>query len=238
MMKISIVIPAYNEEKALAKTIESALTQDYSDFEVIVVNNASSDRTLEIAQSYAGKYPARVKTVTENRKGLLWARECGRTNASGEIIANIDADCLPSTDWLSHGVRYFVSDRVAAVSGPYDYYDGGFIFRYVSLYTQMSIYWIISRIIQLPFVRTGAVMIGGNNMIRAKALENAGGYNTSLTFYGEDTDTAMRVVKSGKIIFSNKLIMKTSARRFRSEGIINLEIKYLKHFFKIIFKKN
>lgn len=232
-MKISVVVPAHNEEKSLPATIQALLKQDYPDFEIIVVNNASADRTAEVAQSFGD----RVKLVNESRKGLLWAREAGRKAASGEIIANIDADCLPESDWLSRGARHFNDEKVSAVSGPYDYYDGGFVFRYVSLFTVQTVYWSAARIIQLPGIRKGAVMIGGNNLIRASALEKAGGYNTALAFYGEDTDTAKRVARFGRVVFSNGLAMKTSARRFKAEGILTLELKYLKYFFKTIFER-
>jgi len=231
-MKVSIVIPAYNEEAGLARTITSALEQDYPHFEVIVVNNGSTDRTEEIARGFSN-----VTVVNEPKRGLLWAREAGRLAASGDIIANMDADCLPDRDWLSKGLRLFNVASVSAASGPYDYYDGGLVFRHVSLYTQMTLYWLMSRIIQLPGIRAGAVLIGGNNLIRAEALKKAGGYNTALTFYGEDTDTATRVVKYGRVVFSNRLIMKTSARRFKAEGIVNLQGKYLKYFFKTVMAK-
>lgn len=231
-MKISIVIPAYNEEAYLAQTIRSALEQDYSDFEVIVVNNGSTDRTEKVARGFPG-----VTVVNESRRGLLWAREAGWLAASGSIIANMDADCLPDRDWLSKGALYFKDARVSAASGPYDYYDGGLVFRYVTLYMQMSIFWLTSKTIQLPGIRAGALMIGGNNLIRAEALKKAGGYNTALTFYGEDTDTAKRMSKYGEVVFSNRLIMKTSARRFKAEGIVTLGLKYLIYFFKTIMAK-
>jgi glycosyltransferase involved in cell wall biosynthesis len=231
-MKVSIIIPAYNEEAYLAQTIRSALEQDYSDFEVIVVNNASTDRTEEIARGFP-----KVAVVNESRRGLLWAREAGRLAASGDIIANMDADCLPDRDWLSKGSLYFNDPSVSAASGPYDYYDGGLVFRYVSLYMQMSIFWLTSKIVQLPGIRAGALMIGGNNLIRAEALNRAGGYNTALTFYGEDTDTAKRISKFGQVVFSNRLIMKTSARRFKAEGIVTLGLKYFIYFFKTIMPK-
>jgi glycosyltransferase involved in cell wall biosynthesis len=228
-MKVSIVIPSYNEEALMAQTIRSALEQDYPDFEVIVVNNASTDRTEEIARGFPD-----VLVVNESRKGLLWAREAGRLAASGDIIANMDADCLPDPDWLSKGSIYFKNAGVSAASGPYEYYDAGFVFRFLILYMQMSIFSLTSKIIQLPGIRAGALMIGGNNLIRAEALKKAGGYNTALTFYGEDTDTAKRVSKYGKVVFSNRLIMKTSARRFKAEGTIGLGLKYLRYFFKTI----
>lgn len=228
-MKISVVIPAYNEEHNIAPTISAVLAQDYPDFEVIVVNNASTDATAEVAQ----RFP--IKLVHESRKGLLWARERGRQEASGDIIANIDADCLPERDWLSSGVRHFERIDVVAVTGPYDYHDGTKIFRKISLFIQKHLYRLMNSFVQAKPVRAGAVLIGGNNFIRAYVLERTNGYNTALVFYGEDTDTAKRVSAHGRVIFHKNLIMKTSARRFKAQGTVNLTFKYLFHFFKVIF---
>lgn len=224
-MKISVVIPAHNEERNIADTIEAVLVQDYEDFEVIVIDNASKDKTSEIAKQFP------VKVIHEARKGLLWARECGRINAIGDIIVNIDADCLPEKDWLSRGASNF-TEGVVAITGPYDYYDGTKLFRHTSLFTQKHIYHLMNIIVQK--LGKGAVLIGGNNFIKAEVLKKAGGYNTELTFYGEDTDTAKRVSKHGKVVFNKKLLMKTSARRFKSEGTFTITMRYLFHFFKIV----
>lgn len=230
-MKISVIIPAYNEESVISDTIKAVLAQNYPDFEIIVVNNASTDRTAQIVS----KFP--VKLVDEPRKGLLWARERGRIEATGDIIANIDADCLPEPGWLYRGFHHFNDEKVSGVTGPYDYYDGAPIFRTISLFIQKNIYYIVNKILQLYFIKSGAILIGGNNFIRSKSIEKAGGYNTSIIFYGEDTDTAKRIAKHGKVIFDRSLYMKTSARRFKSEGTLNITIKYVFHFFKTIFSK-
>ncbi|MEI6304558.1 MAG: glycosyltransferase family 2 protein [Candidatus Taylorbacteria bacterium] len=235
-MKISVVIPAHNEELTIANTIRAVLAQDYPDFEVIVVNNASSDRTAEIVSGFP------VRLVNESRKGLLWAREKGRKEASGQIIANIDADCVPEKDWLTRGAKHFIRDEndhfveIVAVTGPYDYHDAKPFFRNTSLFIQKYIYRPFQFILQSPLIKNGAILIGGNNFIRADILEKADGYNTDLTFYGEDTDTAKRVSRYGRVVFSPTLIMKTSARRFKNEGVISIESKYIYHFFKNVFK--
>ena len=227
-MKVSVVIPAYNEASNIAETIRAVLAQEYADFEVIVVNNASTDNTAEIVSQFP------VTLVHETRKGLLWARECGRIHAKGDIIANIDADCIPEKNWISKAVTYFNTEKIVAVTGPYDYYDGHPFFRTTSLLLQKYAYTLLSECIQLPFIRSGAVLIGGNNFIRASVLQQAGGYNTDLTFYGEDTDTAKRIAPYGKVLFRPHLTIKTSARRFKTEGTLNLTMKYFFYFFKTI----
>ena len=229
-MKVSIVIPAYNEEKNIANAIEAALAQDHSDYEIILLNNVSTDRTAEIAS----RYP--IKLVHEPIKGLLSARERGRLTASGDIIANMDADCLPDTDWLSKGVEHFSNLNVVAASGPYDFHDGHPIFRRFMLSSQGSIYYLMSKFLQSGLIKKGAVIIGGNNLIRADVLEKAGGYTTSLEFWGEDTNTAMKISKHGRVVFDPKFSIKTSARRFKAEGTVHLILKYFYHFFKQLLK--
>jgi cellulose synthase/poly-beta-1,6-N-acetylglucosamine synthase-like glycosyltransferase len=226
-LKVSIVIPAHNEEKNLARTLEAVLALDYPEFEVIVVDNASTDATKDVA----ARFP--VILVMEPRKGLLYARERGRQEANGEIIANVDADCLPDEDWLANGIGHFEDPHVAAVSGPYDYFDGKPIFRAVSLFVQKYIFWSMNMFLRL--LRKGGIVIGGNTLIRAAALEAVGGYDTSILFYGEDTDTAKRVSKRGLIAYDTEFIMKTSARRFASQGVVQLTSTYFFHFFKVIF---
>ena len=223
-MKVSIVIPAHNEEESIAHTLEAVCALSYPDFEVIVVDNASTDKTSEIAK----KFP--VKVVREDRKGLLFARERGRVEAIGEIIANMDADCLPHKNWLSKMVHHFKNDDVAAVSGPYDYFDGKRFFRFTSLFLQKTLYVFMNNILQS--LHKGGVLIGGNNLIRASVLRDIGGYDTNILFYGEDTNTAKRVSKKGKIIFHQSYVMKTSARRFKKEGFLKITAKYFYHFFK------
>lgn len=241
--KISVVIPAHNEELVISDTLVAILAQDYPDFEVIVVDNASTDKTAEVVRRFEGKSgPEKVRLVHEPKKGLLHARERGRKEAKGDIVANIDADCLPETSWLSEAAGRFVQEKgphaaeIVAVSGPYDYYDAHPAFRVSSKLLQNYVYRAMANILQWPFVRSGAVLIGGNNLISAHVLEKMGGYNTALVFYGEDTDTAKRVAKHGRVVFSPQVKMKTSARRFKKEGTVKMTFRYLFHFFKHTFR--
>ena len=225
--KVSIVIPAHNEEHCLAATLEKVCALGYPDFEVIVVDNASTDRTSEIAQ----RFP--VKLVHEEKKGLLHARERGRVEAQGEIIANIDADCLPDKDWLKKGVAILNAKQAVAVSGPYYYFDGSFIFRSTSFFAQKYVYTAVSQLMQRT--KGLGILIGGNTLIRTSALKNIGGYDTSILFYGEDTNTARKLCTEGKIVFSPRFVMPTSARRFQNEGTLKVIGLYLFNFFKAAF---
>jgi glycosyltransferase involved in cell wall biosynthesis len=177
-MKISVIIPAYNEEKYLSKTLEAILAQNYPDFEVIVVDNASTDRTSEIAKSFQSRG---VKVLFEGNKGTMWACERGRKEATGEIIVRMDADCLPEKDWLKKGAAFFKDDRVAVVSGPYDYFDASSFFRNSALIIQKYIYVPLNIVFQKLNIKAG-ITVGGNTFMRASALEKIGGFDTKITF--------------------------------------------------------
>lgn len=231
-MKISIVIPARNESERIEATIKKALDQDYPDFEVIVVDNASTDNTADLAKAFS-----KVRVVKESRPGLLLARECGRVNATGDIIANLDADCLPEKNWLSMGAKYFINPKIVAVTGPYDYYDASWFFRWSTFVTQATIYSLIHFILH-RIIRKGAIITGGNNMLRASALKEVGGYDTSIKFYGEDTDTATRLMKVGRILYRPSFNNKSSARRFKKQGAFDLMYKYVMNYvWVVLFKK-
>jgi len=228
-MKVSIVIPAYNEEKYIEKTLAAALAQDYYNFEVIVVDNNSTDKTAEIVR----KFPE-ARLVQEKNQGLTWARERGRLEAKGSIIANLDADCIPPKDWVRKSVKYFENKKVVAVTGPYSYYDGKLYFRVSSKLTQKLIYSLVHLILHDLF-RKGTVMIGGNNFVRVEALQAIGGFNTKIKFYGEDTDLGKRLLKVGKIKYLNEIAIPSSARRFKNKGVVNIFFKYVINHFWMTF---
>ena len=134
-IQLSIIIPAYNEEKVIGPCLEAVIAnmKDLEDdkqknnygVEIIVVNNASTDRTKEIALSFPG-----VKVVDENKKGLTHARQAGHIAAQGELEANIDADTIMPLGWVKRVLYEFNrNSNLVAISGPYIYYDMPLTFR-------------------------------------------------------------------------------------------------------------
>src|SRR5579885_2506952 len=94
-LRISLVIPAHNEESHLAACLDAVAAQTVRPFEVIVVDNNSSDATAEVARSYSF-----VRVVREPRQGLAFARDAGFDAARGELIGRIDADTLLPPNWV------------------------------------------------------------------------------------------------------------------------------------------
>lgn len=103
-LKVSVIIPCYNEEKYLTDTLESITTQSVTPFEIIVVDNNSKDKTSEIAKSFG------VKVISEPRQGLTYARNRGFDEARGDILMRTDADSVPPKDWVEKMSREFESN--------------------------------------------------------------------------------------------------------------------------------
>jgi len=232
-MRISFVIPAYNEENYLGRCLDSIMAivnQKKHSIEVIVVNNASTDKTREVALSYPG-----IRLIDEPRKGLSQARQAGFSAATGDLIANIDADIIVPEDWTDTVLESFATnDKLVGLSGPHVFYD-------VSKWTNYSVrfFYYCSYVIYLfnRFIfRVSSMLQGGNFVIRRSALDKIGGFNTDFSFYGEDADIAHRLHKVGDVKFTFKLPVYASGRRVISEGKVTLAFRYfINYIWAILF---
>ena len=97
---VSVIMPAYNSEKYIGKSIESVLAQDYEKFELIIVDDGSQDGTKRIAEQYA-KSDVRIKLLEQANQGVSVARNKGLDTATGEYVAFLDSDDLWDADNLS-----------------------------------------------------------------------------------------------------------------------------------------
>jgi glycosyltransferase involved in cell wall biosynthesis len=121
--KVSVVVCAYNADRTMEACLESLRHQNYPDYEVVVVNDGSTDRTPAICEQFRAVYAATpggppLVLVHQPNKGLSVARNVGAEAASGEIIAYTDSDCVPDPDWLAFLVYKFVRNGFVAVGGP------------------------------------------------------------------------------------------------------------------------
>lgn len=234
-MKLSFVIPAYNEEKYLGACLGSVMKEvrhRHHDVEVIVVNNASTDDTKKIAESFTD-----VTVVDEKKKGLSAARQAGFAASRGDLIANIDADTILPHGWIEKVIAAFEENpNLVGFSGPYIYHDLSFvtnvgvrIFYYVGYAS-----YLLNRFI----LKKGAMLQGGNFAVRRSALEKIGGYNLAFEFYGEDTDIARRLNEIGDVVFTFRLPMYTSGRRLAGEGVVTMGVRYgVNYVWTLVFKK-
>jgi glycosyltransferase involved in cell wall biosynthesis len=235
--KVSVVIPVYNEEKYILQTLNRIVSQSYKNYEIIIVNNNSTDNTDAIIKYFLTKTPTTIdiEYVTEYRQGTNYARECGRRLATGDIIALLDADCLPDFYWVQNGAKKLQSKNTVAATGAYFYYDANIFLRLFSLISQLTIFKLVNRIIQ--HTKKGAILIGGNAFMNAALLQRVGGFNTNLTFYGDDIDIAIKLSKYGFVSYSTILTIKTSSRRYKACGFWKVNKKYQTIFKDLLLGK-
>jgi glycosyltransferase involved in cell wall biosynthesis len=224
--KVSVIIPVYNEEKYILKTLNRIISQSYNNYEIIIVNNNSTDATDTIISYFIQTTPTTVPITytTETRQGTNYARECGRRLATGDIIALLDADCLPDYEWVKNGAKKLSYKSTVAATGAYYYYDANIFIKLFSLFTQLSIFKFINKVIQ--WRKKGAILIGGNAFLNRGILNQVGGFNTNLTFYGDDIDIAIKMSKYGFVSYSTILTIKTSSRRYKACGFWKVNAKY------------
>ncbi len=237
-MKISFVVPAYNEETLLPASL-AAILQEISrasyrlgeDAEIVVVNNASTDRTREVAEKVRG-----VVVVDEPRKGLVQARWTGFEASTGELIANIDADTIIPAGWLDEVIRQFERRQsLVALSGPYKYYGVPTRVNVVvgAYYRLAFLMYLMNRFV----LNAGSMLQGGNFVVNRAAMLAIGSPNSRFSFYGEDTDLARRLSKVGGVKFTFRLPAASSGRRLAGEGVFTIGLRYSMNFFWATFCK-
>ncbi len=218
-MKVSVVVPAHNEEAMLEKCLMSLNRQDYDDYEVIIVDNASTDETPAIAE----KHGARV--LREKRKGVAFARQRGFIKARGDVIASTDADTVASEDWLREVVQA-LNEGVVGCYGPVYLLDGSKLDKWMAKYG-FTFFLKANHFLGFPNFS------GQNFAVRKKAFKEVGGFDLGVRS-AEDVNLALRLRKAGKICFNPRMKVYTSARRLKAG-----HWKFFKHhtinYFSMLF---
>lgn len=202
---ISVVIPAFNEEKYIKSALEGLKNQSLKDFELIVVDGNSTDRTREIA----GKGG---KVLIDPKPNIGAARNTGVKAANGEIIFFTNADTKASKDLLKIYEKLFEDKDVVAATGPLVPLEK--TTRFIAFG-----YWFASVVLAKISFMTGKPAISGSNFaVRKSAFKKSGGFDETLTTY-EDLDLAHRLSKMGKVLYINDAKVATSTRRIVKWGI-------------------
>lgn len=204
-MKISIVIPVYNDKHYLGACLEALENQTVKPFEVIVVDNNSPDGSIEIAKKYTF-----VTVIHEPRQGIVFARDAGFNEASGDILARIDSDSILPPDWVEKvGKAFSERTNMMAFTGAPDFYDAPM--SGMLNICQVFIYQRLQRLI------TGTYMLWGANMaLRREAWVCAKEHVSSRVDLDEDIDLSLCMHDLGhEIHFDSGLKVKASAMRGR-----------------------
>lgn len=210
-LKISVVIPVYNEEKYIGACLESLMKQTEQADEIIVVNNNSTDNSVKIIK----QFPVRI--LKEKKQGMTHARNKGFNEAQYEIIARTDADTILPSNWIKQVKKRFADERIVAVSGPAEFYDLPELIHNTHWQTKAA--WVKVIITYNTIVRQilkHDCLFGPNYAFRKSAWDQI---KNSICLddkqVHEDLDMAIHIAPLGKVKFYRSLMVKTSVRRWK-----------------------
>ena len=159
--KFSIVVPTYNREGLLPRAVDSVLRQTYTDFELIVADDGSSDDTRRVVEDYVAEDP-RVRYCHQENKGGAAARNLGASFARGEYLAFLDSDDEADPNWIESFSSAFTSTDVSIVCCGIRYVEDGNVWRH-----------------RFPVERNG-LFLSGTFALRRHVFRQVNGYNTAL----------------------------------------------------------
>jgi glycosyltransferase involved in cell wall biosynthesis len=226
---ISVVIPAFNEEKYIGLCLSGFIHQTTTEpFEVLVVNNCSTDATASVAASFSPRLNVRV--LSEEKKGRGAAREKGFREALGSVIFSTDADAVVTDDWIaSHLAVYDKNPKVVAVTGACKLGD-----------CPLWVAFLANALFPL-YVRTWQLLLGWtclngfNFSVKADAYRACGGFNRE-SDSNEDLELSIKLKKTGTIALASASPF-LSGRRFK-HGFFRTVLQYVWAFVqKFVFRR-
>lgn len=192
-MHLSVVIPAYNSEKSLYYCLESLTNQSIpkASYEVIVVDDGSTDRTSEIARDFNVKY------LFQENQGPASARNKGVRNASGEIVLFTDSDCVPDHNWMQEMISPFKDPEIVSVKGAYKTRQKELAARFAQAEFEDR-YDLLQKSVTIDMVDTYSAAF------RKDIFLNMGGFDENFPVANnEDTDLSYRLASKGyKLVFN------------------------------------
>jgi len=212
---VSIIVPAYNEEVNAVGSVQSLLNGDYPNFEIIFVNDGSTDRTYErVSQVFAGN--DKVKVYTKPNGGKASALNYGISRSNADFVICIDADTKLKSDAVSLLMEHFGNDRNGArKEGPVGAVAGNVkVGNQVNLLTRwQAIEYVSSQNFDrkaFSYLNGITVVPGAIGAFRKKAIEDAGGF--TIDTLAEDCDLTVRILRCGYVIDNdNRAIAMTEA---------------------------
>src|ERR1051325_6236472 len=187
--RVSVVVASYNGGGTLRACLDSLLQLNYPDYEIILVDDGSTDDT----QAIAAKYPT-VRTIVQKNMGLSIARNVGIQAATGEIVAFTDSDCRADVDWLFYLVNDLLSSGAAAIGGhnfppPEDDWVAGCVAASPGAPAHVMLN-----------DRAGEHIPGCNMAFYKSVLNELGGFDPIFTKAGDDVDVCWRLQQLGHTI--------------------------------------
>ena len=201
-MIFSVVVPTYNRLELLKRTLESLFQQELSDYEIIVVDDGSSDGTHEYLQFLSNE--KKIQYAQQKNSGPAIARNNGLALSSGSLIAFTDDDCIVPTDWLKRYQIKFQQDDVDAVGGSSITGDVTNPFAEVN---DIIVNFLKAEINKRPENEV-PFLTSNNTAYRKKSLEKVGGFDNHFRIGAEERDLNYRLRQSGeKLMFDSSIVV-------------------------------
>jgi len=233
---VSLIVAARNEEEVIGSTIESLLSIEYDNLEIVVVDDASTDRTPEICKRYADRGLIKLvrNVAPTGRAGRPSASNLGFRMSTGEFIISVDADTSFDRQILLHVIGPFYDPRVGGVAGNIKVRNRG-----ASVWADLQ---AVEYLVGISFWKRWTNILGTTlqasgafGAFRREALLDVGGWSSELA---EDADLSIKVRKCGwKIVFAPKAVSLTSVPA-TLRGLLRQRIRWDKGFLRSYFHKH
>jgi len=224
---VSVLVPAYNEERTIVASLQSILASDYPDFEVIVINDGSTDRTEAELQSLLKD--RRLHYINKENGGKASALNLGLAQARGEIVLFTDADSMFEPDTIRNGTAYFVDPSIGAVSGNDTVLSPRGAMQKMLLITSH----IGTGFVRRALSRLGVLQIisGNLGLVRTDTLRQIGGFRQ---VWGEDLEVTLRLKRHGvRVVYgaSTRVLAECPSTL---AGLWKQRVRWLRSYIKIL----
>ena len=233
--KVAVLIPAYNEEKVIERTVRAALNSTYPNLKVIVIDDGSKDRTLEVARS-AFKVDAaagRVLILTKKNAGKAEALNYGIEHiGDAELFVGIDADTVIAPDAIARLVPHFINPKVGAIAG------NAKVGNRVNLWTRwQALEYITSQNFErraLDVLGAVSVVPGAIGAWRVSAVREAGGYHVDTV--AEDADLTMALLRNGYRVEYEDMALAYTEAPTNANGLMRQRFRWSFGILQAVYK--
>lgn len=209
MCKFSIIIPLYNKEKYISQTLTSVLNQNYKDYEVIIVNDSSTDNSLEIVKTFNDK---RIKIYTKMNNGVSAARNYGINMAKGEYLAFLDADDLWHPNYLL--TMLFLTNKYhdCDIFGMgYKTFENDNIYNIMAIHNLKDVFdkddFYLEPFFKIAYKKRSGLLLTSSVIVRSNYIKSFSCLFPEGINCGEDIDLWIRLVGKSKVAYSNECLM-------------------------------
>ena len=227
---VSVVVPVYNAERWMADTLHSVFSQTYPHWELIMIDDGSSDASVAIAGDSVRDVRQRVELISTPNRGVSQARNLGISKSRGDYIAFLDADDLWYPDKLASQVDLLERDTDVTGAGCwFDVVDetNGHVL------STREVAWDRAQIMRWMTFECGGPLLPSTLLVRQKALAEVGDFDERLST-AADTDLAWRLVSSGHVA----TVPRPLARYRTSRNQMHRNLPLLRHDYRILYTRD